>query len=205
MFNFILQSTFNIWGSPKITGNVEAVGKIQTGGGQQVGGSIIQNASAIDMPDYSSVLKAAAQQAGKTYSGNQTLGGSGGDGSYTLDGTTYVKGNVTLNGITNIASTGALLADGSITINSDVRVTGVQSSDKQVCFYSANGDITVGSTPALSGIIYAPNGTVTISGNLNLTGCIVAKYINFWGSPNINRTDFSIASLPIGGHVKLIK
>jgi hypothetical protein len=163
-------------------------------------GSKSEGASNIAMPDYTSQIEAIAGQQGTVYSNTKTLSGTN-----NINGNIYVKGNVTLSGVTT-NGTGAILADGNITTSGTTTIGG---SD-QVCLYSAHGNITISGSlntgPNSSAIIYAPNGSVTISGTQNIHGRIIAKQITDSGSLTIDGTDYPITSFPAGkAHVKLIK
>ena len=95
------------------------------------------------------------------------------------------------------------MAKGSIAVNGN---TLSRDASQQVCFYSTDGDITInGSAGPVQAVFYAPKGEVRINGSLNLNGSIIAKYVTINGSATINSTDYPVTSLPVGGHVKLVK
>jgi len=152
------------------------------------------------MPDYSASIAAAAAAANQVYTGSKVINGSG-----ITANPMYVKGSpgtVTVNG-SAFTATGAVLADGNITING----SGVASGNSQVCFYSKNGDITInGSGIALNGVLYAPNGKIIINGStITVNGCVVGKQVTINGSSfGVNRDDYPPTSLK-GRHVKLIQ
>jgi Flp pilus assembly protein TadG/formylmethanofuran dehydrogenase subunit C len=183
-----------------ITDAAEAKGTITTNGSGINIGSRSPNSSLISMPDYSASIAAAAAAAHQTYTGSKTFNGSG----ITSD-PIYVQGSpgtVTVNG-SAFTATGAVLADGNITING----SGMASANSQVCFYSKNGDITInGSGYALNGVLYAPNGRIIINGSgITINGSVVGNQVNINGSTiKVNRTDYQITSLP-GSHVQLVE
>jgi len=181
-----------------ISGAAEAVGTVTINGSGITVGSTVPKASNIAMPDYSASIAAAAAAANQTYSGSKTINGS----SITA-GSMYVQGTpgtVTVNG-SAFTATGAVMADGGITING----SGVASGNSQVCFYSKNGNITVnGSGINLSGVLYAPNGNIVINGSgITVDGSVVGNQVVINGSGfNVDRTDYPVTSLP-STHVQL--
>ena len=146
------------------------------GSGINVLNMIYSAASFIEMPDFSSVILAQAEDYGEIYTGNTTFCGSYLD----VDEPIYVDGDVTING-SNFTGSGVILATGDITFNGS-NVT--CSSDDIVCFYSANGDITInGSNAELDGLVYAPNGDIRMNGsNQVIHGRVIADTITFNGS-----------------------
>jgi Flp pilus assembly protein TadG/formylmethanofuran dehydrogenase subunit C len=176
-----------------ITEAAEAVGTVTTNGSGINIGERLPDASVIDMPDYSDAMAEAAAAANQTYNSSQTFNG----GHITSD-PIYVQGNsntITVNG-SGFTATGAVMADGNITINGG----GMASGDSQVCFYSKNGDITLnGSNYSLNGVLYAPNGKITINGsNVTVNGSVVGNEVRINGSSfTVDRTNHPIESLPI--------
>ena len=146
------------------------------GSGINVTNMIYSAASYIEMPDFSSVIFAQAEDYGEVYTGNKTFCGSYIDVSNAI----YVDGDVTING-SHFTGNGVVLATGDITFNGS-NVT--CSPEDSVCFYSANGDITInGSNAVLDGLIYAPNGDIRMHGsNQVISGRVIADTITFNGS-----------------------
>jgi Flp pilus assembly protein TadG/uncharacterized Zn-binding protein involved in type VI secretion len=183
-----------------ITEAAEAVQTVTTHGSSISIGSVLPNASVIDMPDYSDAIAEAAEAANQTYTSSYTING----GHITSD-PIYVQGNsntITVNG-SGFTATGAVMADGNITING----SSMASGDSQVCFYSKNGNITLnGSNYTLNGVLYAPNGNITINGsNVTVNGSVVGKEVRINGSSfTVDRTDYPITSLP-GNNVFLVQ
>jgi cytoskeletal protein CcmA (bactofilin family) len=189
-----------IEGLAAIEGNVEAVNGVTTEGFAWISGTTNNNASSMNMPDLSSQV---ATTVSNTYSGDKTFSGTD-----IINGSIYVKGNLTINGAT-VDLNGAIMADGNITINGITIVSG-----NQVALYSRNGDITVeGLTAAGWGdssagsLIYAPNGTVHMSGISLVHGRIVANALDLdW--LGLYYGNYPITSLTSGttlsSHVKLI-
>ena len=174
-----------------VTNNTEAVNHVTiTGGGYNIG-TIMNNATVIEMPDYSSQVAAAATAAGQVYNGNMTIT----TGSYCLNNPIYIKGNANITG-GNFTGNGAIMADGDIAITGGgVNITGTN----QVCFYSQNGNITfTGGGGTFYGVLYAPNGTITITGGgCNFDGSIVGNQVCLTGGAiNVDNTDFPVTSLP---------
>lgn len=201
-------------GSSNISGAAEGANKVTVNGSGQIGtvssdtvdhiringsvdvGNITGGAENIDMPDYTQQIESIAAQ---KYSGNQTL-----NGNVDVTGNMYVTGNVILNGSVN--STGTILSTGNITINGSSSISG----SNQIFLYSANGNITVNgsnfNSSTSSVIIYAPNGTITLNGSVHsLQGRVIGNKVTINGSGNFNGDDYQVTSLPVAGHVKLIK
>jgi Flp pilus assembly pilin Flp len=174
-----------------ITGSAEAVHNVTIMAAISQVGSTVNNASIIDIPDYSQQIAAIA---GTVYSGNQTFNGA----INQIDNSIYVQGSVTLNGAI-INGTGAILATGDINLNgAGVTING----SNQVCLYSSNGNIIVNaasfSNNTSSAILYAPNGTVTINTAVtNYQGRVIANQVIINGaSMNFNGDDYPVTSLP---------
>ena len=167
--------TFNGSGL-EIDGTCQASTITTNGSSIYIGTRITSPAPVIDMPDFSEILQAEAAAAGQVYNGNKLYNGS----SVSVDSPIYVNGNLTING-SNFEGKGIVLVSGDITFNgSNLKST----SDSSVCFYSANGDITInGSGALLEGIVYAPNGTITMNGsNQTINGRVIGNEITFNGS-----------------------
>jgi cytoskeletal protein CcmA (bactofilin family) len=190
-----------ISGSNQTIGSVVAdtQSDIHISGSNNTIGPLSGGASNIAMPDYTSQIEAIAGQQGTVYSNTKTLSGTN-----NINGNIYVKGNVTLSGVTT-NGTGAILADGNITTSGTTTVGG----SGQVCLYSANGNITISGSitngTGASEIIYAPKGTVSISGNTTIHGSIIANQIVISGSLTIDGNDYPVRTLPGNQHVKLIQ
>ncbi len=186
-----------------ITGAAEARGTVTTNGSNLNIGSILPNdARDIPMPDQSASIAAAAAAAHQTYTGSKTI-----NGSSITSNPIYVQGSpgtITVNG-SSFTATGAVMADGNITING----SGAASGNSQVCFYSKNGNITLnGGSYALNGVLYAPNGSIFINGSsITVNGSIVGKKININGSSfKVDRTNYPITSLSLPGtNVQLVE
>jgi len=176
-----------------ITQAAEAVGTVTMNGSGMNIGEVLPDADVIDMLDYSAAIAEAAAAAHQTYTSSQTFNG----GNITSD-PIYVQGNsntITVNG-TGFTATGAVMADGNITINGG----GMGSGDSQVSFYSKNGDITLnGSNYTLNGVLYAPNGKITINGsNVTIKGAVVGNEVRINGSRlTVDRSNNPIKSLPV--------
>ncbi|NTW56053.1 MAG: hypothetical protein HGB20_03275 [Chlorobiaceae bacterium] len=183
-----------------ITEAAEAVGTITTNGSNINIGSRLPGSNNMDMPDFSESITTAATAANQKYNTSYTINGS----NITSD-PIYVTGEnhtVTVNG-SSFTATGAVMADGNITING----SGVSSGNNQVCFYSKDGDIIInGSSYALNGVLYAPNGRIIINGSgVTVNGSVVGEEITINGSGfNIDRTNYPITSLP-GSNVLLVE
>jgi len=183
-----------------ITEAAQAVETITTNGSGITIGERLPNSSSISMPDYSDAVAEAAEAANQTYNTSLTING----GDITSE-PIYVQGDnntITVNG-SGFTATGAVMADGNITINGG----GTASGDSQVCFYSKNGDITLnGSKNGLNGVLYAPNGKITINGSEgNIKGSVVGNEVRINGSGLVvNRTDHPITSLPFHNKVLLV-
>jgi Flp pilus assembly protein TadG len=149
----------------------------------------------IPMPNYTQQIE---NTAATVYNSNETLSGTN-----NINGSIWVKGTVTLSGVTTNNS-GAILANGDITTSGTTTIGGAN----QVCLYSANGNITISGTLNTgtngSAIIYAPNGTVTISGTQNIHGRIIANQITISGTLTIDGDDYPVTTLPGHAHVQLI-
>ena len=191
---------FNMNGSNQtITGACEASSAITIYGSDIDVEERVPNAPYVEMPDFSEMIKVAAEKAGQAYVGNKTYNSS----NVNVDSPIYVNGNVTING-SGFSGKSVILATGSITFNgSNLNNTG----DDAVCFYSTNGDINInGSDAVLDGIIYAPKGSVNIYGsNETIHGRIIANVLHLYGSNTriISGTN-ELKSLP-SGNVKLVK
>ena len=184
-----------------ITEAAEAVGTVTTNGSRISIGTMAPGASDMDMPDYSAPIATAAEAAGQVYTSNYTING----GHITSD-PIYVQGDnnrLTVNG-SSFTATGALMADGNITING----SGMATGDSQVAFYSKNGDITVnGSNYELNGVLYAPNGKITINGSkTTVNGSVVGNEVRINGSSiTVDRTNHPPVSMPLEKYVLLVE
>ncbi|MGE4483681.1 MAG: hypothetical protein AB7C97_01060, partial [Oscillospiraceae bacterium] len=170
-------SKFTFNGSNLEIGDICQASMFSTNGSSiNIGTKITSPATVIDMPDFSDVIQDAAEEAGQAYSGNKIYNGS----RISVDSPIYVNGNLTING-SNFEGTGIVLVSGDISFNGSNLMC---SSDSAVCFYSANGDITInGSGAQLDGIVYAPNGTITMNGsNQTINGRVIGNEITFNGS-----------------------
>jgi len=188
-------SSFTVNGSYlTITGVAEACKKIMTNGNFISIGKEIESAPFIEMPDFSATIKAQAEEAGTTYSGNKTYNGSNID----VDSGLYVNGTVTING-SRFCGAGCILATSNVTFNgSNLN----QTTGDAVCIYSQNGNIIVnGSNVTIDGILYAPNGSVIFNGsNQTINGRVVAKTITINGSGiNVIGDSSELNSLPSYG------
>jgi len=170
-------SSFIVNGSHlSITGVAEACSSITTNGNWISIGQTLPNSSYIDMPDFSELIKAQAQQAGTAYNGNKTYNGS----NLSVDSDMYVNGSVTINGA-RFSGNGCILAERDVIFNgSNLN----QTSGDAVCIYSKTGNIIInGSGAEFDGIVYAPNGSVIFNGsNQTIHGRVVAKSITINGS-----------------------
>ena len=180
-----------------ITGNAEAHGSVNINANHStIGGLTLPNADIINMPDYSAAIAAAAAAANHTYTGPQIF-----SSNQIYSNPIYVKdltgqpGTGTLTVTANtVQFTGAVMADGNITFQSNVMTAGNQ----QVSFYSKNGNITIiNNNNTINGVLYAPNGTITInSNNIHINGSVVGRQIMINANGlDINRTDYPITSL----------
>ncbi len=181
----------NINGSNITITEADAGGTVTTNGSDINIGTISHNASHVDMPDFSDSIAEAAEAANQVYTSNYTINGS----NITSD-PIYVTNNkkLTVNG-SDFTATGALMADGKITING----SSMASGDSQVCFYSKNGNIDVnGSNYELNGVLYAPNGKININGsNITVNGSVVGNQVKINGSNfSVDRTNNPITSIP---------
>lgn len=132
------------------------------------------NGPLVDMPDFTDIVKKAAQQAGTYYSKSQNFYGDG----IHIDGAIFVNGDVTFSAPTVISGSGIILATGSIQFNTDsVR------ADNPVCFYSKTGNISAWvSTLEVDGLLYAPNGTIQTGADVIVNGRVVADKVMMNGS-----------------------
>lgn len=182
-----------------ITGACEAMSTITVNGSQIDIDTRVPNALYVDMPDFSDLIKAQAEQAGQSYSGNKTYNGSNMD----VNSPIYVNGNLTVNG-SHFKGKGCVLVTGDITFNgSNLN----NSASDAVCFYSKSGNITInGSNASFDGILYAPNGSITMNGsNQTVNGRVIGNTVTFNGSNlNIIGGTNELSSLPSSG-VKLVK
>jgi len=185
--------------SQTITGACEAVSTIKINGSKIDVPNQFPNASFVDMPDFSEIIKTKAEISGQTYVGNQNFNGS----YLNLNAPIYVDGDISING-SNFAGQGCILATGNISLSgSNLK----NFSDDAVCFYSQNGDITInGSSAVLDGIVYAPNGRITMNGsNQTVHGRVIGNEVTFNGSnTTIIGGTSELMSLP-ATTVKLIK
>ncbi|MCX7748756.1 MAG: pilus assembly protein TadG-related protein [Clostridia bacterium] len=182
-----------------ITGACEALSTVTVNGSQISIGSRVPNASYVEMPDFSEVIRLQAEQAGQVFNGDKVFNGSYMD----IDAPIYVKGNVTVNG-SHFKGKGCVLATGNITFNGSNLNASTQDA---VCFYSKSGDITVnGASAEFDGILYAPNGSITLNGsNQTVNGRVIGNSvaINGSGLSIIGGTN-ELKSIPSSG-IKLIK
>lgn len=179
-----------------ITKTAEAVGTITTNGNNIKIASLQNKTAFASMPDYSNEVAAAAAAVNQVVNGDKTM-----NGSNIATGSTYVKGNLTVNG-SNFTASGTILADGGITING----SGMAAMGSQICFYAKNGDIIVnGSGYNLNGVLYAPHGRIIINGGgLTVNGSVVGNQVVInGGNFSVNRDDYPITALP-EKHVQLI-
>lgn len=192
-----------------ITGAAVAHGKVTKSGLGISVGSTTNNAATLPMPDYSKNIIDIVPTANK-YSGNQTFSGN----NMSIANSIYVQkkaasgkgrhstpaepGDVTINGI-GISTTGAILADGDITVTS---AGFTMSGANQMALYSINGDITINaaifSDVSSSAIIYAPNGKVTVNalGAAFQGSIIAAKGISIGGAFMTFKGGYGIKSIP---------
>jgi hypothetical protein len=162
-----------------VAGDVRASGGIQLGPNSHVGGSLLQNASAVALPtiDITQLDPALTQlnvpaPAGNPLSGfNRTAGDYNVSGPLTLNnGVLYVEGNLTVSG--GIQGTGAVFVTGTTTINGPTQI----ATTAQMALVS-RGDITLNATAGQSayfrGLVYT-EGTLHAS-QIVLDGTFVAN------------------------------
>ena len=175
----------------KITETCEAVGTVDVNDNESQIKNIVQNASHIDMPDFSETIKIQADTAGQTYNGDKTFDG----GNINVESSIYVIGNLTING-GRFSGKGTIVATGDIKFNgSNLYLT----NDDSICFYSKSGDITInGANANIDGMLYAPNGTITLNGaNQTINGRVVGNSVKIDGAGlNIISSDKDLDSLP---------
>ena len=186
-------------GSNSSFGTVEASPIVVNGSNILIGTKIRQSASIIDMPDFSSTIKSAAQQGGTYYNGDQNYNGN----DIGLSTPIYVNGNVNFNGSSSFYGNSTIVATGNIAFDGNVSN---DSSNDAICLYSANGSIYFnGSGLNINGIVYAPHGQIIINGqNTTVNGRLIANdiYINGGGLTIISNPN-DLTSLPIKQSVKL--
>ncbi|MHB9075111.1 MAG: TadG family pilus assembly protein [Desulfobaccales bacterium] len=192
-----------------ITGTAAAVHDVNASGWGVKIGTIKENATALPMPDYSSNIKSLNPE---IYSGDQTFSANNmsiansiyvqaKSGTGGRHGTPAQAGDVTINGI-GISTTGAILADGDITITS---AGFTMNGANQMALYSLNGDITINAfifnDTSSSAIIYAPNGTVTVKAiGAAFQGSIIAgKGITINGLGMSFQGGYGIKAIPGAG------
>jgi Flp pilus assembly protein TadG len=173
-----------------VTGLAEAVAQINVNGNNiSIGSQSANTGKRIDMPDYSSQIKASALT---TYNASQQYNGN----NLNVDGNISVNGDFQMNG-TTIAGNGVILATGNIKNNgNNITHTG---DGGQVCYYSQNGDINInGNDITIDGILYAPNGSIHINGNnITINGRIIGSTVQINGSNfTVNGATNPVTSLP---------
>lgn len=156
-----------------IAGTTERNGQTTTG----------ENGPVVDMPDFTDIVKAAAQKANTYYRGNMQFCGDG----ICLDEPIYVEGDVSFNAPTVVSGTGIILATGNITFNT----ASVRAPGSSVCFYSKNGNIQANvSEICVDGLLYAPNGMIQANASsFTVNGRIVANQLQFNASSVRVNTD----------------
>ncbi|MDB5098391.1 MAG: hypothetical protein JWM80_2812 [Cyanobacteria bacterium RYN_339] len=181
-----------------ITRAAEAVGTVTAGGSAMDIGSFAPNAAPIALPDYSAAIAAKASSDGNAYQGNWTMRAS----DFVMQAL-YVRGDVTATG-RGYASTGVLLADGTITLAGSGQLV---NDHCQVCFYSKDGDVVLnGNDLTLSGVLYAPHGRVIVNGDrVTINGCVVGQGVVVNGEAlTVDREDHEVRALH-GRHVRLVR
>lgn len=184
--------------SQSISGNAEAVNSLNcyvsslTIGGLAQGASIdIQGstinvpnrltspAAVISMPDFSAEVKATADAAGTTITGNKTFWGT----NLSVDKPIYVIGKVEVAGST-FTGNGTICATGDINMSGSMLEA---NSNTAVCLYSTTGNISLSTSGlTINGTLYAPNGKIGIyASNITIYGRVIAKEILITGS-NVN-------------------
>ena len=181
-------SSFAVNGSNITIGSIWAASISTNGSNLNIGQQVECPAPWIDMPDFSDAVQAEAEAAGQYYENSMTFSGS----YFSVDGSIYVDGDATVNG-SHFQGKGCILATGDLRFNGSNLTN---DSGDAVCFYSANGDITInGSCSGLCGIVYAPNGTITFNGsNQTIHGRVIGNKIR------INGSNFAV----IGGSDELL-
>ncbi len=183
-----------------ISGSCEAVSTVQLNGNPddiQIG-NIVQYAQSVEMPDVGDPIVAMAQANGQIYDGDQSFN----DTYVTFNTPIYVKGNLTIN-CNQFSGNGPIVATGNITINS---TTLSVANNSPVCFYSKNGNITLGNSSVnLTGMVYAPNGTITMNGTyLTIFGHVIGREVVI--HPNqltIDCSNNDLSSLVTSGEPRL--
>ena len=148
-----------------------------------IDGDTVKVGSPIDMPDFTSQIKAQGEYFDSEAAFNAAYNGK------SVTGPIYVNGDLTVNG--RIKGTGVIYASGAINIGT------YQDPSDSILFYSG-GDMTFnGGTGNLCGVLYAPNGTITVNGGPNGTiqGRMIAKEITVHGS----KFDVSSSSSDLNG------
>lgn len=140
------------------------------------------------MPDYSTEvtslktaienLRTTAIAKGNVYNGDLVINGWTSANEWLKKGTIYVTGNLTLTNIGGVDASGAFIAGGNISVNSDASIDKV-AGDSGVSFASINGSVTIAGSlsTSVNGAIYANNNinvpgfirTLTGSNNIALT------------------------------------
>ena len=122
-------------------------------------------------------------------------------------GPTYVVGDMTVSGSSNVTLKGTVYVEGKLTISGSALIhgpytivakeivvsgnSGVQIDKGDVPFMIAyNGGVTISGSSYMAAVIYAPNGTATISGGTgslgyNVYGAVVAKEVVMTGSTTV--------------------
>jgi formylmethanofuran dehydrogenase subunit C len=184
-------------GSFEVSGTAEAVKTIAVSGFGHIDAEQ-SGAGYVTMPDFSRQIAAAAAAGGHVYNGDTTLETD--DVSYGK--AIYVKGRLMIDaGV--FVGTGAILADGDMFIKAGSIIAG----DREVCFYSKNGNITIeGGAGEYQGIFYAPHGTVTVQTGAGIFyGSIIGRQIALkGGSIIVNHSDFQSVS-PFPAAVRLVQ
>ncbi|MDW5298703.1 MAG: Tad domain-containing protein [Sedimentibacter sp.] len=181
--NFIIEGSvhsnhkFNLYiSNTDITGAVEAVKTIDIQGSNIDVGPKLPNASIVEMPDFSAIIKSQAQEAGTYYTGNKTYNGS----NFNAESAMYVEGDLQINA-SNFTGNGIVVANGNITINTS-NLENLSSS--AVCFYSNNGNININASNVdLNGIVYAPRGKISINcSNVTVHGRVIGNEVTSYAS-----------------------
>lgn len=204
--------------SQSISGNAEAVNALNcyvsslTIGGLAQGASIdIQGstinvpnrsttpAAVIAMPDFSAEVKAAADAAGTTITGNKTFWGT----NLSVNSPIYVQGNVEVAGST-FTGKGTICATGDINMSGSMLEA---NSSTAVCLYSTAGNISLSTSGlTINGTLYAPNGKIGIyASNIIIYGRVIAKEILITGSNVQIISSSSDLGFLSGGTISLVE
>ena len=125
----------------------------------------------MDMPDFTDIVKAAADKAGTHYKSSKQFYGDG----INLENPIFVDGDVSFSAPTVISGSGIIIATGNITFNT----ASVLAPGCSVCFYSKNGNIQINAGKiTVDGLLYAPNGTIQAGvSSLTVNGRVVADKV----------------------------